>query len=300
MMPNKRLGQSQVDGWNRLLDIKEQHFPELADDELAYCLATSFHETGARMQPIKEIGDTAYFTRMYDIRGNRPHIARELGNINPGDGAKYPGMGDVQSTGRNNARRARQIIKKVLGIDVDFEANPKQLMNPLYSGIILYYGMIHGIFTGKKLRSYIDGDGEEDPSEFRNSRRIINGVDRAEMIAGYAHKILLAIKAAKRAVEEDPELPHDEKVATGVGPLESKTAWSAVTTGGVGGYAVLKEGVNQAQDALETAKQAHETASATWDAVGAAAPWILAAIAIAVAVGVILYERRKKSLEYGI
>src|SRR3546814_9860137 len=44
---------------------------------VAYALATTYHETAGTMLPIKEIGGPAYFTRMYDIRGDRPGKARE-------------------------------------------------------------------------------------------------------------------------------------------------------------------------------------------------------------------------------
>jgi len=62
------------------------------------------HETASTMQPIKEIGNAAYFKRMYDIEGARPAKARELGNIHPGDGAKFCGMG------RRAIDRSRQTL----------------------------------------------------------------------------------------------------------------------------------------------------------------------------------------------
>jgi hypothetical protein len=46
----------------------------------AYAMATAYLETAHTMQPIKELGGTAYFTRMYDIQGARPAKAKELGN----------------------------------------------------------------------------------------------------------------------------------------------------------------------------------------------------------------------------
>jgi hypothetical protein len=44
------------------------------------------------------------------------------------------------------------------------------------------HGMRHGTFTGKKLADYINATG----CDYRNARRIINGVDQAALIAGYA------------------------------------------------------------------------------------------------------------------
>lgn len=191
-----RLNTKQVEGLSFLLDTQEKLFPDLGDGELAYDLATTYHESNATMQPILEIGGAAYFTRMYDIKGNRPKVARELGNLTPGDGAKYPGMGYVQSTGRANARRARAVIHEVLGEDVDFEADPKRLLEPKYAAALLFYGTIHGVYTGRKLSDYI-GPGKRD---FLNARRIINGTDKAKLIAGYAEAFFDALTQSRQQV----------------------------------------------------------------------------------------------------
>jgi hypothetical protein len=47
------------------------------------------------------------------------------------------------------------------------------------------YGMRNGSFTGKKLSDYISGT----TADYVNARRIINGTDRAELIAGYATRL---------------------------------------------------------------------------------------------------------------
>lgn len=134
---------------------------------VAYALATAWHETAATMQPIKELGGEAYFTKRYDIQGQKPDLARTLGNVNPGDGARYAGRGYVQITGRTNYRR--------FGI----ENTPDDALNPVVAAHILKDGMERGSFTGKKLADYLPGD-------YVSARRIINGTDKAQMIAGYA------------------------------------------------------------------------------------------------------------------
>jgi hypothetical protein len=76
------LDQVQVDTIGALLGASA-HWPL---GWAAYGFATGWHE--ARLRPIKEIGGDAYFKRMYDIEGERPAKARELGNLTPGDGVR--------------------------------------------------------------------------------------------------------------------------------------------------------------------------------------------------------------------
>lgn len=167
--------------------------------QLAVILATDYHESAHTMQPIKEKGGTAYFMKMYDKTGARPHIAARLGNTRVGDGATYPGMGYVQCTGRGNARRATTRMRELdlIPKDVDFEKTPELLMLPKYAVHILFLGMEEGWFTGQTLDKIVDDkiDGDEHEDAVR-SRKIVNGEDRAQLIAGYAMNFLDAIVAA--------------------------------------------------------------------------------------------------------
>lgn len=152
---------------------------------VAYALATAYHETAHTMQPIKEIGGAAYFTRMYDIKGNRPAKAKELGNLTPGDGARYPGMGYVQLTGKSNYAKATAKLRS-LGIDVDLVANPERAMEPMIAAMIMVSGMREGWFTSRKLPDDLPASGPATLRQFVLSRDIINGVDKDDEIAAYA------------------------------------------------------------------------------------------------------------------
>lgn len=154
----------------------------------AYGLATAHLETAGTMQPIKEYGGTAYFRRMYDIEGARPAKARELGNTNPGDGAKYAGRGYVQLTGRTNYTKAGAALGH------DLAADPDLAMRPDIAAAIMSKGMEQGWFTGKKLADYLP-DASGSLEQFKAARRIINGQDRALDIARTALEFQRALTA---------------------------------------------------------------------------------------------------------
>jgi putative chitinase len=163
----------------------------------AYALATSFLETGATMQPIKERGGNAYFHRMYDIQGARPAKARELGNLAPGDGARYPGRGYVQLTGKANYAKATAKLR-ALGILASNESlvdNPDLAMRPDVAAAVMVLGMQEGWFTTRKLSDDLPARGPATFAQFKASRDIINGRDKDDEIAEFANDFQTALQA---------------------------------------------------------------------------------------------------------
>jgi putative chitinase len=156
---------------------------------VAYALATAYHETAHTMQPIKEFGGDKYFFRRYDIQGQNPRLAKQLGNTLPGDGAKYAGRGYVQLTGRANYKRAGDKL------NVDLINGPDLAMSKDIAALILRHGMRDGWFTGKSFQSYLPASFPASAAHFQAARRIINGTDKAAAIAGYAIAFQDALKA---------------------------------------------------------------------------------------------------------
>lgn len=211
------LSQGQVDGTENLLNVWEKYIGEGEADELSYDLGTSYHETAHTMQPITERGPRSYFNK-YEP-GTR--IGKVLGNTQPGDGYRFRGEGHVQNTGRRNAGVATRRLNELFGLGIDLVANPGQRGDPLISALSLFIGNREGWWTGKDLGRYLDGVDEseaEDLREFINARYVVNGTDKARLIAGYAAAFKKALDAAgyeprraTGAVPPPPDIPAPEQ-----------------------------------------------------------------------------------------
>lgn len=165
------LSQAQVKGMEGILNEAEKRKTPLK--WLAYMLSTTYHETAHTMQPIRERGGPKYFRR-YEGRG-------DLGNLRAGDGVKFHGRGFVQITGRRN------YADWTNRIDIDLINNPDRALELGIATQILFDGMEFGTFTGKRLSDYTD---------YAPMRRIINGMDRASDLAGYAVAFEKALREA--------------------------------------------------------------------------------------------------------
>lgn len=197
---NGKLSQKQVDGMEAILNFWEEPPVQPVGDFkvnwdirsigwLAYMLATTYHETAFTMQPISEYGTVKYFTDLYENRA-------DLGNNQPGDGAKFRGRGYVQLTGRRNYTKMTPIVGEFYPDSPDFTEDPEAVMDDRYAAVIMFYGMFLGIFTGKALKNYIGDPEKGQIVDYYHARKIINGLDQAEKIEGYAKKFSQALHKA--------------------------------------------------------------------------------------------------------
>lgn len=130
---------------------------------LAYILATVYHETARTMQPVKEFGGEKYLkSKKY-----YPYYGRDL----------------VQTTWLENYKK----VKAFTGVDV--VSNPDLIADLDTAAKVAIEFMNKGYYTGRRLSNYFN-KGIED---WFNARRIINGVDKAELIVGYAKSFYSAL-----------------------------------------------------------------------------------------------------------
>ena len=138
--------------------------------EVAYVLATAYHESAGTWNPsIREYG-----------RG----IGKKYGLPDKETGEIYYGRGLCQLTWKSNYEK----FSKILGIDL--VQNPDLALDANYSILILMVGMRDGIFTNHRLSTYFN----DITTNWIGARKIINGKDRANLIASYGIKFHNALK----------------------------------------------------------------------------------------------------------
>lgn len=187
----KRLTTRQVDGMEAILAEWERR--RLTDLRwLAYMLATTYHETARTMQPIEEYG-----------KGKGREYGKPAGPYQK----VYYGRGFVQLTWLANYQKAA----KALGVDL--VRYPERALEAGIAAAIMFDGMMQGWFTGKKLSDYFAGT----KADWVNARRIVNGVDKASEIAGYARLFHAALTAADKPDVVKPPVPVPPVPGDGLG-----------------------------------------------------------------------------------
>jgi hypothetical protein len=167
------LTQHQVDGLNALLERADAE--DLDYRQVAYVLATTFHETAQTMQPIAEYG-----------KGKGQAYGQPAGPYNQ----CYYGRGFVQLTWYDNY----QTMQRACGADPAWAGKniierADDALDCAVATDIIFYGMLKGSFTGKKLADYITASA----TDWYSARKIVNGLDQASKIEDYAYEFHSAL-----------------------------------------------------------------------------------------------------------
>lgn len=147
-------------------------------EDCAYTLATAYHET-ARFKYDEEIGQGE--GRDY----GRPVL------LYRGKTVTYHGRSWPQHTWLGNYAKLSVRATLAFGRLIDFVNNPDLIKDdPELEAWAMWEGMVTGFWTGKNLADYIT----DERVDYIGARRIVNGTDRAELIAGYATDFAAALR----------------------------------------------------------------------------------------------------------
>lgn len=174
------LTQKQVNSIDAVLNYWEQTgYTDLR--WLAYIFGTMKHETAHTMLPIEEYGKGK----------GRPYgtMVKHSGVVYSKPNKLFYGRGYIQLTWYENY----ELMGRLIGADL-LNA-PELALQPDIATKIMFEGMTKGSssfgdFTGKCLEQYFNKTTED----WKNARRIINGLDRATEIGTIAQKFLTCLK----------------------------------------------------------------------------------------------------------
>jgi predicted chitinase len=180
------LTKSQVAGTEAILDACDR--AGLGDiRHVANVLAQVYHETGARMVPVREAfaaSDAQARARLESAwkKGQLPWVKTPYWR------SGWYGRGPIQITHRENY----ESLGRILGVDL--VGNPDLALDPRIGADIAVIGMRDGLFrAGHDLDRYF-GIDVNDPA---GARRIVNGRDGTDAkVAGYHRAFLLALERA--------------------------------------------------------------------------------------------------------
>lgn len=190
LMKNGRLTFPQVRGFEAV--VLECLAQGITLEHTAYILATAYHETGGRMEPVREgfastdAGSRRAVERLYDKGVISRNYAAPASN-----GNSYYGRGLVQLTHlANYAKTGHE-----LGIDL--VTYPDKMLDLTTSVKAIIWGMKTGSYRNRTLAKMLPF-ADPTPEEWKAARNIINGDTRknGKMIADYAIMFHSALKGA--------------------------------------------------------------------------------------------------------
>ena len=166
-----KISSSQVKGYEAIFNEWDNR--KLKDTRwLAYMLATTYHETAKTIAPIEEYGKGK--TRSYGKKIKHSGVAYTAPE------KIYYGRGFVQLTWYENYELLGRLLK------LNLLKNPELCLTLEVATKVMFEGMLKGSsnvgdFTGKCLEMYFN----EKTEDAVGARKIINGTDKADLIASY-------------------------------------------------------------------------------------------------------------------
>jgi hypothetical protein len=154
--------------------LLDEHVTDMR--QRAYMLATVKHETDRRWYT-KDPTDIYNTCEEIGMGRGKPYYP------------KFYGRGFVQLTWEENYRKFGDLLK------IDLLNGPFQALEWETAYKIMSLGMSQGLFTGKKLSDYIN----DKKTDYVGARKIINGTDKAQLIAGYAGGFEIMLSGIARA-----------------------------------------------------------------------------------------------------
>lgn len=211
-------------------------------NQLAYILATAYHETAHTVTPIKE-------TVMSHHNDKKPSDQTVISRLD--NAFKNGKMGSVKAPYWRDGWFGRGYVQITHKANYDKMGVTKQTaLQRDEATRVLLDGMLEGKFTGHRLDKYVTLS----KSDFVGARKVVNGTDRAKDIADLARQYDAALLADGYGVDDVPAVDKPEPIA------KSKRLWTWLTAaGGVNllGFGGLHPSVQMAIVLIVTAAAAY-------------------------------------------
>lgn len=200
------LNDSQVEGLTNMINAFDLDDEDIFRKWLANRMGTSVIESNKTFKPVVEgyyLPESKRVRALYNYYSK--HNSAALRTIFPYGLTPpyYYGRGAVtQLTHYWNYEKASQ---KIFG-DNRLVDNPDLVLDPTTDMKIAHRGMREGWFTGRKVSDYLN----DNKTDWVGVRRVINGLDKAHIIAGYSARFYTALRYGTKESVGEVIMPLEE------------------------------------------------------------------------------------------